>query len=154
MGSDCWREKSFPTQPIQKTLRILNLLRLAKLNTSSLLLKVSCTCSALWNSFFNTREWLQKVSLCCVSFQKVCLAEVGLKCMALLLWQQPLPLGGSWACWGLCPLQVLLLHPSHPSPFQAPALFYTATNQYLLVRKKIYLTKRVTKPLSGQAHKI
>lgn len=45
-------------------------------------------------------------------------------------------------------------HPSHPSPFPAPALFYTTTNKYLLVRKQICLTKRVTKPLRGQAHTI
>lgn len=147
MRSDCWQEKSFRIQPIRKNLRMFHLLR-----WTSLLLRVSCTCSALWNSFFKTQEWFQKVSPYCVSFQKVSLAELVLN-VAPSIWQQPLPQGVPGCAGGSDPSSSA---PPPLSPFTlcAPALFYTATNKYLLARKQICFTKRVTKPLSGHAHAI
>lgn len=76
---------------------------------TSLLLKVSCTCSALWNSLFKTQEWLLKVSLYCVSFQKVCVAGAGLN-----VWHHQS--GSSLCCRGFlgksCSSALLTLRPS------------------------------------------
>lgn len=111
MISDCWQEKNFHTQSIRKNLRMLHLLRL-----TSLLLKVSYTCSALWNILFKTREWLQKVALYCVSFQKVCLAEVGM-CGIISLAAASASRGFLGTS---CSTTLLTLHPSVLLPYFLP----------------------------------
>lgn len=139
MGLDCWQEKSFPTQPTQKYFRMLHLLRLAKLNTSVLVLKVSCTYSALWNSFFKTREWFQKVSLYCVSFQKVSLVEVGLKFVALSVWQPSLPPGGFLGVPGALP-------PPSPAPLPSSPFTLLCSCLILCHHKYTRIGKKANSP--------